>query len=101
MRVMWIREGEDPRMIDISHRLATFQELVGGMIEVVDAFPDPMIALVCNETGRNEGEPVNRIINEHIDVCGDFFLCGQKEDGSLTDFPREKEPEYDARFHLS
>ncbi len=97
---MWIRKDENPRMIDVVHQLSVFQELVGGMIEVVDAFPDSSVVLVCNESGRNEGEPVNRIINDHIDICGDFFLCGQTDDGWLADFPVEKELEYSTLFHL-
>lgn len=87
MRIILIREKENPVIRNIPHDLYIFQQLVGGRIEVVEPFDDNVI-LVCDESGRNMGKPVNRIINDHIDVCGDFFLCGHDSEG-LSDFPSE------------
>ena len=76
MRVIYVEADLAPRIIDIPHTLPDMQALVGGMIEIVEPFDDPGVVLVCDECGRNDGKPVNRIINERIDVCGSFFICG-------------------------
>ena len=99
MRVLMIRSQSNPEIIDVNHDLLAFQHLVGGMIEVVEPFQDDDVVLVCNETGRCIGRPVNRVVNNNIDICGDFFLCGQKDD-QLCDFPMEKVFYYNALFRL-
>lgn len=76
MRVIYVEPDLDPRIINISHTLSDMQALVGGMIEIVEPFDDPDVVLVCDEYGRNDGKPINRVINEKIDVCGSFFICG-------------------------
>lgn len=98
MRVMMIRINQNPQIISIEHDLKTFQALVGGMIEVVEPFQDDVV-IVCDENGRSTGKPINRTINEKMDICGDFFLCGQDDD-ALADFPLEKVFKYNAMFHL-
>lgn len=99
MQVMLIRTQANPIMQDVDHSLQSFQKLVGGMIEVVEPFRDDSVVLVCDESGRDKGKAVNRIINERMDICGDFFLCGQKDD-QLCDFPADREFYYSAMFHL-
>lgn len=98
MRVIWVKVGEDPTVITIPHQLEYMQELVGGLIEVVEPFSDDIV-LVCNENGRNEDRPLNRIINEQIDICGDFFICGQDSVG-LCDIPEDKVQSYLQKFQL-
>ena len=98
MRVMMIRVNQNPQIITIKHDLKTFQALVGGMIEVVEPFQDDVV-IVCDESGRSAGKPINRTINEKMDICGDFFLCGQSGE-DLADFPMEKAFTYNAMFHL-
>ena len=99
MQVMLIRNKSNPVMIDVHHDLLSFQHLVDGMIEVVEPFQDDAVVLVCDENARDKGKAVNRIIDNKMDVCGDFFLCGQKDD-QLCDFPADKEYYYNAMFHL-
>ena len=99
MRVIWVKVGEDPTVITIPHQLEYMQELVGGLIEVVEPFSDD-IFLVCNENGRNEDRPLNRIINEQLDISGDFFICGQDAVG-LYDMPEDKIDEYVRMFQIS
>lgn len=98
MRVMMIRVNQNPQIITVEHNLPSLQALVGGMIEVVEPFQDDVV-IVCNENGRSAGKPVNRTINEKMNICGDFFLCGQV-DNELIDFPLEKVFVYNAKFHL-
>ena len=99
MRVMMISAQRNPVMISVKHNLQSLQNLVGGMIEIVEPFADNSVVLVCDENGRNKGKPVNRVVNDKIDICGDFFLCGQKDD-QLCDFPLDKEYYYSAMFNL-
>lgn len=98
MKIILVKTGTFPCIMNVPHELAFLQALVGGNIEVVEPFDDDVI-LVCNECGRNEGRPVNRVINNHMDICGDFFLCGQDEYG-LSDIPEEKITPYLDRFQL-
>ncbi len=60
--------GLELRSVNIPHTLSDMQALVGGMIEIVEPFDDPDVVLVCDECGRNDGKPVNRVINEKIDM---------------------------------
>lgn len=98
MRLLYVQTGKAPKIIDVPHHLSALQSLVGGRIEVVEPFGDEAI-LVCNEEGRNMGLPVNRIINEHMDICGDFFLCCF-DGASLSDISDEIARKYSMRFSL-
>ena len=87
MRVLMIRSQSNPEIIDVNHDLLAFQHLVGGMIEVVEPFQDDDVVLVCNETGRCIGRPVNRVVNNNIDILKqkerkNKGLKGAKEEGS-------------------
>ena len=98
MKILLIRDKENPVLRDVPHDLYMFQQLVGGKIEVVEPFSDNVI-LVCDESGRNNGKPVNRVINDHMDICGDFFLCGHDGEG-LSDIPMDMIEKYYSRFTL-
>ena len=98
MKILLIRNKENPVLRDVPHNLYVFQQLVGGKIEVVEPFEDNVV-LVCDESGRNNGKPINRVINDHMDVCGDFFLCGHDGEG-LSDFPANLVEQYTSQFTL-
>lgn len=60
--------------------LEEMQALVGGYIQAVYPFEDP-VAVVCNEEGKNLCLPFNRpLLDEHglpYDIiCGTFFVAG-------------------------
>ena len=98
MRIIVVRHNVNPVLRNIPHSLAIFQQIVGGKTEVVEPFPDNVV-LVCDESGRNNGKPINRVIDDSMDICGDFFLCGHDGEG-LTDFPEDLVEWYMARFKL-
>ena len=87
MRILVVRKDDNPVIRNVPHSLSVFQTLVGGRIEVVEPFENNVV-LVCDESGRINGKPINRIINDNMDICGDFFLCGHDGEG-LTDFPED------------
>ena len=47
MNVLLVEPNADPRAIEIDGSLASMQSLVGGLIEAVYPFEDP-VALICN-----------------------------------------------------
>lgn len=96
MKVVLVKPGESAVITDIVSSLESMQAVVGGYIEVVYPFDDP-VALVCNEEGKLIPlKPCRHLCNEDGDIVdiifGNFFICGLYEDGfdSLTDELAEK-----------
>ena len=80
MTVLLIEPGKKPRKAEIDGSLAGMQEAVGGYIQVIFPFDDP-VALVCNEEGKMLGLPLNRALRDEDGdiydiVAGTFFVCG-------------------------
>ena len=72
------------------------QKEVGGFIEAVYPFEDP-VAIICNEEGKLEGLPLNRALRDedgHVYdiIAGTFLIAGLSEDNfcSLDDAQIEK-----------
>ena len=51
MLVLMIEPGKAPRRLELSHSLTEMQKAVGGSIQILYPFEDP-VALVCNEEGK-------------------------------------------------
>ena len=98
MSVLLVRSEKEPRIVNVPHELPELQRLVGGMIEVVEPFDDD-IALVCDENSQSNGKPVNRVINDHMNICGDFFLCGYRETG-LENIQEDKVFKHTSMFRI-
>ena len=91
IRVLLVEPMEKPRLVTIKHTLENLQELVGGTIQAVYPWDDP-VALVCDDEGKFKGYPANRMLvdedGEPYDiVVGTFFICGLSKDdfASLDD----------------
>lgn len=72
------------------------QKIVGGTIQAVYAFDEP-VCIVCNDEGKLLGLPMNRALTDdhgvpYDIVCGTFFIVGLAEDRfiSLTEQQIEK-----------
>ena len=96
MRVLVVEPGKKPEVQEIDSSLSNMQKLVGGLIQTVYAFEDP-VALVANDEGKLLKQPMNRALRDESGkiydiVCGTFFLCGLGEESftSLTDAQIEK-----------
>ena len=78
MKVMIKRAGKNPEVVEIVDDLKTYQEIVGGHIEVFPFWEG--ILCICNEEGKLKGLPPNfRCCNDII--CGDvIFVSEQGED---------------------
>ena len=57
MRVLIVEPGKTPRQSEIRRKLSSMQEVVGGTIQVIYPFEDP-VALVCNDEGKLMGLPM-------------------------------------------
>lgn len=96
MKVLVVRPMEMPEVQEIDHTLSAMQELVGGTIQAVYPFDDP-VALVCNDEGKLLGLPWNRALTDdhgvpYDIVCGTFFVVGIGDEAftSLTERQIEK-----------
>lgn len=79
MRVLKIEPGKKPEAVEIGSGLEEMQQVVGGHIQVLYPFDDP-VALVCNEEGKLLGLPFNRALRDdegkvYDIISGVFFLC--------------------------
>ena len=68
------------RVQEFPDTLEAMQEIVGGYIQAVYPFPEP-VAVVCNEEGKMLDLPFNRpLMDENgrpYDIlCGTFFIAG-------------------------
>lgn len=87
--VVVIEPEQKPQIREIDGTLAGLQSLVGGDIQVVYPYDDP-VALICNDEGKLIGLPLNRALRDdegeiYDIVAGTFAVVGLTEDsfGSL------------------
>ena len=106
MNVLLVEPNLDPRTIEIDGSLASMQSLVGGLIQAVYPFKDP-VALICNDEGKLIGLPQNRPLKhpetgEIYDiVCGPFFLCSAPPDSeNFESLPDDLIEKYSKVFAL-
>ena len=71
MKVLVVRPMELPAVQEIDHTLSAMQELVGGTIQAVYPFDDP-VALIANDEGKLLGLPWNRALTDDHGVPYDM-----------------------------
>ena len=59
MRVLLVEPGKEPRVCELPDTLEAMQKAVGGAIQAVYPFAEP-VALICNDEGKLAGLPLNR-----------------------------------------
>ena len=96
MKILIVEPRQTPRRADIPHTLQDMQHTVGGYIEIIRPFEDP-VALVCDEEGKLKGYEPNRAIAGKDIIVGTFFLAGVAGE-DLTDLPDELAESYEALF---
>ena len=96
MKVLIVEPRQRPRRADIPHTLDEMQRIVGGYIQAVYWFSDP-VALVCDDEGKFKGAELNRYIAGKDIIAGTFFLAGIDEE-DLTDLPEDLAAKYEALF---
>ena len=101
MNVLMVEPGKAPYETQIGDDLQSMQALVGGYLEAVYPFEQP-VALVCNEYGKRDGLPFNRALrdsdgNVYDIIAGNFFIAGLGQ-SDFADLPRELAEQFAERF---
>ena len=91
MNVLIVEPEKAPRMASITGDLNSLQQVVGGYIEAVYPYDDP-VAIVCHEEGKLIGLPLNRKLEDYDIIAGTINICGLGEEDfdSLTPELAEK-----------
>ncbi len=103
MRVLVVEPERRPEPTEIDGSLEAMQSIVGGLIQAVYPFEEP-VALVCNDEGKLMNLP-NRGLRDRdgqiYDILfGTFFLCGVPADRDhFTSLTSEQMERYQERFH--
>ena len=93
MQVVVVEPEKKPIVQDIDAGLESMQKIVGGPIEAVYPFDEPVV-LICNEEGKLLNLPLNRALRDdegtvYDIISGTFFLCAAPPDSDhfagLTD----------------
>ena len=93
MQVVIVEPQKKPVVQDIGSDLESMQQIVGGLIEALYPFDEP-VALICNEEGKLLNLPLNRALrddegNVYDIISGTFFVCAAPPDSDrfagLTD----------------
>lgn len=92
MTVLAVLPGKEPERMELNGSLESMQEFVGGTIQAVYPFPDP-VAIVCNDEGKLMGLEHNRALRDEAGnvydvLCGPFFICGLGEE-DFASLPEE------------
>ncbi len=99
--VLAVEPGKKPYVQEIPNGLESLQHEVGGDIQAVYPYDDP-IAIIAAESGKLMGMPFNRALRDeegHIyDVLvGKFLIVGLGEDNFVS-IPEELIPKYTREF---
>ena len=88
--VLMVEPGKTPYAKEINSGLASLQHEVGGRIEALYPFEEP-VGIICNEEGKMDGLPLNRALRDgdgevYDIIAGNFMVVGLTEDnfGSLS-----------------
>ena len=102
LSVLKIAPGQHPQQVEIDNDLKALQQAVGGSIDAVYPFADP-VAIICNDEGKLMGLPLNRALRDEngqtYDVLtGNFLVVGLgKED--FASLSPELAQKYEEEFH--
>ena len=98
MKVLMVEPGKSPYAAEIESGLKSLQAAVGGDIQAVYPYEDP-VALICNDEGKLLGLPLNRPLWDGADVlAGPGFLAGCDNEGNMTSLPQGAMDFYKEKF---
>ena len=102
LSVLKIAPGQHPQQVEIDNDLKALQQAVGGSIDAVYPFADP-VAIICNDDGKLMGLPLNRALRDengqmYDAVAGDLLVVGLGEEDFVSLSP-ELAQKYEEEFH--
>ena len=96
IQVVLCEPGKKARVTTIMNTLESLQKMVGGYIQAVYPFDDP-VAIICDEEGKLNGAEYNRSLKDETGkvydiLAGPFLVTGLSEDdfASLSKEHQEK-----------
>ena len=101
MNVLMVEPGKAPYETQIGDDLQSMQAVVGGYIQAVYPFEQP-VALVCCESGKLDGLPLNRALRDpdgdiYDIIAGKFFIVGLGQN-DFTDLPHKLAERFAEQF---
>jgi len=103
MKVLMVEPGKSPYAAEIESGLKSLQAAVGGDIQAVYPYEDP-VALICNDESKSLGLPWNRMLRDFSGeiydiIAGTFFLCAAPKDSASFEGLTENQVQaYSKRF---
>ena len=95
MTILFVSPGQQPKKVTIDGTLAAMQHTVGGPIQAVYPFEEP-VALICHEEGKLLHLPLNRALRSpdtggiYDIIAGNFFLCAAPPDSEVLQEPHSQ-----------
>ena len=101
MTVLAVMPGKKPVKMELDGSLESMQAFVGGSIQAIYPFDDP-VAIICNDEGKLGGLEYNRALRDtkgavYDIICGPFFVCGLGEN-DFSSLPEDLIQAYFKRF---
>ena len=100
--VLLVKPGMYPQAVQIGGELEDLQKAVGGDIEAVYPYNEP-VALIVNDEGKLNGSELNRALRDNDGqiydiVAGDFLVVGLGEENFASLSPQLME-KFEKEFH--
>lgn len=100
--VLLVKPGMYPQAVQIGSELEDLQKAVGGDIEAVYPYNEP-VALIVNDEGKLNGSELNRALRDNEGqiydiVAGDFLIVGLGEEDFASLSPELME-KFEKEFH--
>lgn len=100
--VLLVKPGMYPQAVQIGGELEDLQKAVGGDIEAVYPYNEP-VALIVNDEGKLNGSELNRALRDNDGqiydiVAGDFLVVGLVEENFASLSPQLME-KFEKEFH--
>lgn len=100
--VLLVKPGMYPQAVQIGSELEDLQKAVGGDIEAVYPYNEP-VALIVNDEGKLNGSELNRALRDNEGqiydiVAGDFLVIGLGEEDFASLSPELME-KFEKEFH--
>ena len=101
MTVLAVLPGKAPERMELDGSLESMHKFVGGTIQAVYPYSDP-VAIVCADEGKLMGLEHNRALRDEAGnvcdiLCGPFFICGLGDE-NFASLPEELLQKYTRLF---
>ena len=97
IRVLYVQPGKYPEERIIPNTLSASQKLVGGNIECCCPWRDS-VCIVCNDSGKIDELPPNRLYGHTDFLAGSFFVCGSRR-GDFVSLTDKQFAHYEKMYH--